>query len=33
MALEVGRHKAEVMLIQWLPNEKIRQSATLRAAI
>jgi hypothetical protein len=29
MALEVGRHKEEVMLIQWLSNEKIRQSAAL----
>ncbi len=29
MALEVGRHKAEVMLIQWLSNQKIRQSAAL----
>jgi hypothetical protein len=29
MALEVGRHKAEVRLIQWLSNEKIRQSAAL----
>jgi hypothetical protein len=29
VALEVGRHKAEVMLIQWLSDEKIRQSATL----
>jgi hypothetical protein len=33
MALEVGRHKAEVMLIQWLSDEKIRQSAVLPAAI